>query len=151
MIFSSFRRSFLKDEANQDVSNQLQNKFDVAVSLPKNICSKRAFGLTNKIYENNLSYSIQEYHRAWLDASRSYALLNFIEFSFHFDFFWYPSFVINFPCFFKCLFRPMKILLRIHSQNNYQIWFYKSNLMCEELFCQIINISAVNQAVFCYC
>ena len=87
MIFSSFRRSFLKDEANQDVSNQLQDKFDVAVSLPRNICSKRAFGLTNKIYENNLSYSIQEYYRAWLDASRSYALLNFIEFSFISTFF----------------------------------------------------------------
>ena len=36
------------------------------------------------------------------------------------------------------------------SQNNYQIWLYKLNLMCEELSYQIINISAVNQAVFCY-
>ena len=151
MIFFSFRRSFLKDAANRDVSNKLQDKFDVAVSLPKNICSKRAFGFTNKIYEDNLSCSIQEYYRACLDASRSYALLNSIEFSFHFDFVWYPSFVINFPRFFKRLFRPMKILLRRHSQNNYQIWFYKLNLMCEELFYQIINISAVNQAVFCYC
>ena len=35
-------------------------------------------------------------------------------------------------------------------QNNYQIWLYKLNLMCEELSYQIINISAVNQAVFCY-
>ena len=31
-----------------------------------------------------------------------------------------------------------------------QIWLYELNLMCEELSYQIINISAVNQAVFCY-
>ena len=34
-----------------------------------------------------------------------------IEFSFHFSFLWYFSFVINFPRFFKRLLRPMKILL----------------------------------------
>ena len=34
----------------------------------------------------------------------------------------------------------MKILLLRYSQNSYQIWLYKLNL----------NISAVNQAVFCY-
>ena len=44
----------------------------------------------------------------------------------------------------------MKILLLRYSQNNYQIWLYKLNLMCEEISYQIINISAVNQAVFCY-
>ena len=40
----------------------------------------------------------------------------------------------------------MKILLHRHSQNNYQIWLYKVNLMCEELSYQIIHTSAVNQA-----
>ena len=44
----------------------------------------------------------------------------------------------------------MKILQLRHSQNNYQIWLHKLNLMCEELHYQIINTSAVNQAVFCY-
>ena len=41
----------------------------------------------------------------------------------------------------------MKIHLLRYSQNKYQIWLHKLNLMCEELFFQIINISAVNQAV----
>ena len=35
-------------------------------------------------------------------------------------------------------------------KNNYQIWLHKLNLMYEELSYQIINISTVNQAVFCY-
>ena len=72
------------------------------------------------------------------------------EFSFHFSFLWYLNFVINFPCFFEQLFRPMKLLLLRHPQNNNQIWLYKLNLMCEELSYQITNTSAVNQAVFCY-
>ena len=80
----------------------------------------------------------------------SYALLISIEFSFHFSFLWYSRFVINFPHFFKRLFRPMKIPLPGHSQNNYQIWLYRFNLMGEELSYQIINTSAVNQVVFCY-
>ena len=63
---------------------------------------------------------------------------------------WYFSFIINFPRFFKRLFRPTKILLLRHSQNSYQMLLYKLNLMCEELFYQIINTSPVNQAVFCY-
>ena len=74
------------------------------------------------------------------------ANLIFIEFSFHFGFLWYSSFVINFPRFFKRLFRPTKILLLRHSQNNYQMWLYKLNLMCEEFFYQIINTSAVNKS-----
>ena len=43
----------------------------------------------------------------------------------------------------------MEILLLRHSSKNYQIWLYKLNLMCEELPYQLINTSAVNQAVFC--
>ena len=70
--------------------------------------------------------------------------------SFHFGFLWYSSFVINFLRFSKQYFRPMKILLLRYFQNNYQIWLYKLNLICEKLSYQIINISAVNQAVFCY-
>ena len=57
----------------------------------------------------------------------------YIEYSFHFGFLWYSSFVINFPRFFKRLFRPMEILLLWHSQKNYQIWLYKLNLMGGEL------------------
>ena len=90
-----------------------------------------------------MSYGVMRYLRY-----RSYLIS--IEFSFHFGFFWYSSFVINFPRFFKRLFRPMKILLLRHSQNNYQIWLCKLNLMCGELSCQIINTSAVTQVVFCY-
>ena len=67
-----------------------------------------------------------------------------------FIFLWYSSFVISFPRFFKRFFRLVNILLLRHSQNNYQIWLDKSNLMCEELSYQIINTSAVNQAVFYY-
>ena len=85
-----------------------------------------------------------------LESSQSYALLIYIEYSFHFGFLWYSSFVINFPHFSKWYFRPVKILQLRHSQNNYQIWLYKLNLMWQELSYQIINISAVNQAVFCY-
>ena len=33
-----------------------------------------------------------------------------------------------------------QILLLRHFQNNYQIWLYKLNLMCEEVSYQIINI-----------
>ena len=44
----------------------------------------------------------------------------------------------------------MKIFLLRYSQNNYQIWLYKLNLIFEELSSQFINTSAVNQAVFCY-
>ena len=69
---------------------------------------------------------------------------NFYWISFHFGFLWYSSFVIDFPRFYKWYFRQMKILLLRYSQNNYQIWLHKLNLMCEELFYQIINISAVN-------
>ena len=36
------------------------------------------------------------------------------------------------------------------SSCNYQICLYKLNVECEELSYQIINISAVNQVVFCY-
>ena len=92
---------------------------------------------------------IQGCYRAYLDVSRSYALLISIEF-FYFGFLWYSSFVINFPRFLKRCFMLMKILLLRYSQNNYQIWLYKLNLMCEELSYQIINTSAVNQGVFCY-
>ena len=42
----------------------------------------------------------------------------------------------------------MKILLLRYSQNNYQTWLYKLNLICDELFYQITNILAVNQAIF---
>ena len=41
---------------------------------------------------------------------------------FHFGFLWYSSFVINFSLYFKRLFRPTKILLIRHSQNNFQMW-----------------------------
>ena len=34
--------------------------------------------------------------------------------------------------------------------NNSHILLYKLNLMCENFSYQIINTSAVNQAVFCY-
>ena len=84
-----------------------------------------------------------------VDVSRSYALLITIEFSFHFGFLWYSSFVINFPRFFKRYFRPIKIFLLRYSQNSYQIWLYKLNL-CEELPYQIVNIWAVIRVVFCY-
>ena len=77
-----------------------------------------------------------------MDVSRSFA--------FHFGSLWYSSFVINFPRFFKRLLKLMKILLFRHSQNNYQIRLNKLNLMGEKLSYQIINTSAVNQAVFCY-
>ena len=83
-------------------------------------------------------------------VSQSYALLISIEFSFHFDFLLYSSFIINFPRFFKQYFRLMKIPLLRYSQNNYQIWLFKLNVMCEELSYQTINISAANQAVFHY-
>ena len=69
---------------------------------------------------------------------------------FHFGFLWYSSFINDFPRFYKPYFRPMEILLLRYSQNNYRIWLHKLNLMCEELAYQIKNISAVNQAVFCY-
>ena len=52
--------------------------------------------------------------------------------------------------FFKWLFRQRIVLLFRHSQNNYQMWLYKLNLICEGLSYQIINTSAVNQTVFCY-
>ena len=68
-----------------------------------------------------------------LDNSQSYLLLISIGFSIHFGFLWYSSFVINFPHFFKGLFRTTNILLLRHSQNNYQMWLYKLSLMCEEL------------------
>ena len=42
----------------------------------------------------------------------------------------------------------MEILLLRYSQNNYQTWLYKLNLICDELFNQNINILAVNQAIF---
>ena len=83
-------------------------------------------------------------------VSQSYALLISIEFSFHFDFLLYSSFIISFPRFFKQYFRLMKIPLLRYSQNNYQIWLFKLNVMCEELSYQTINISAANQAVFHY-
>ena len=78
---------------------------------------------------------------------RFWFLLNFL-----FGFLWYSSFVINFPRFFKRLFKPTTILILLlrHSQKNYQMWLYKLNLMCEGLSYQIINTSAVNQAVFCW-
>ena len=82
-----------------------------------------------------LSWMSQRVIRFWF-------LLNFLL--------WYSSFIINFPRFFKRLFSPTKILLLRHSQNNYQMWLYKLNLMCEGLSYQIINTSVVNQAVFCY-
>ena len=47
-------------------------------------------------------------------------------------------------------FGRMKILQLRYSQNNYQIWLHKLNLICGELSYQIISISAVNQAAFCY-
>ena len=59
-------------------------------------------------------------------------------------------FVINFPRFFKPLFRPTKILLLRYSQNNYQMWLYKLSLICEELSYQFSNTSGFNQAVFGY-
>ena len=65
----------------------------------------------------NLSKNI-----SWM--CQSYLLLISIEFYFHFGFLWCSSLVINFPFFFKQLFRPMKILLLRHSQNNDQIWLY---------------------------
>ena len=73
-----------------------------------------------------------------------------LDFIFIYGYLWYSSLVINFPRFFKRYFRPMKIILLRYSRSNYQIWLYKLNLMCQELSYQIINISAVNQAVFCY-
>ena len=85
-----------------------------------------------------------------LDVLQSYPLLICIEFSFQFGFLWYSSFVVNFLRFFKWLFRPTKILLLRHSQKNYQMGLYKLNSMREGLSYQIINTSAVNQAVFCY-
>ena len=57
---------------------------------------------------------------------------------------------ITFILFFKRLFRPMKTLLLRHPQNNYRMWLYQLNLMCEELSYQITNTSTVNQSVFCY-
>ena len=60
-----------------------------------------------------------------LDVSQSYPLPISIEFSFCFGFLWYSSFVNNFPHFFKRLFRPTKIHLVRHSQNNDQIWLYE--------------------------
>ena len=85
-----------------------------------------------------------------LTILQNYALLISIEASFHFDFLWYSSFVINFSRFLKRLFRPTKILLVRHSRNNYQLWLYELNLMCEELSYEVIDTSAVNQTVFCY-
>ena len=76
--------------------------------------------------------------------------LDFYWISINFGFLWYSSFVINFPRFFKPLFWLMKVLLLRYSQNNYQIWWYKLNVMCEELSYQNINNSAVNQAVLFY-
>ena len=66
--------------------------------------------------------------------SLAHVLLISIEFSFHFGFLWYSRF-------FKRLFRPVKIFLPGHSLNNYQVWLYKLNLMCEELSYQIMNTS----------
>ena len=65
------------------------------------------------------------------------------------DFYWifFSSFAISFPRFSKGLFKPMNILQLRHSQNNWQVWLDKLNLMWEELSYQIINTSAVNQAV----
>ena len=68
-----------------------------------------------------------------------------IFFSFRLFIFSYSSFFIDFPRFYKRYFRPIKILLQIYSQNNYQIWLHKLNLMYEELFYQIINISAAKK------
>ena len=82
--------------------------------------------------------------------SQSCALLISIGFSFHFDFLLNSSFITSFPRFFKQYFRLRKIPLLRYSQNNYQIWLFKLNLMCEELSYQTINISAVDQAVFHY-
>ena len=64
-------------------------------------------------------------------------LLISIEFSFHFGVLWYSSPVINFLRFSKWYFRAMKIVLLRYSQNNYQIWLYRLNLMCDELSYQI--------------
>ena len=105
----------------------------------KNLKSKRTTSLLQPRMLEMLAGCLTE-----LCASHFYWIF------FHFGFLWYSSFVINFPRFFKRYFRPMKILPLRYPQNNYQIWLYKLNLMCEELFYQIINISAVNQAIFCY-
>ena len=68
-----------------------------------------------------------------------------IVFSFHFLL--YSSFVINFMRFFKGILGRWK---SSYSDIPREIWLYKLNLMREKLSYQIINISAVNQAVFCY-
>ena len=73
-------------------------------------------------------------------------LLNFLLFPL--SFICYPRY--QFPTFFQAAFQADKILLLRYSKNNYPIWLYNLNLMCEEISYQIINISAVNQAALWY-
>ena len=68
----------------------------------------------------------------------------FFSFQIHFIF----QFCYRFLAFFKCFFNPEEILLFKHSQTNYQVRLYKLNSICEKLSYQLLNILAVNPAVF---
>ena len=66
-------------------------------------------------------------------------LLSSIEFSFHFDFLWYSSFVINFPRFCKQYSGQWKILLLRYSQNNYQISVFLTHVSIQQMLTWLLT------------
>ena len=93
----------------------------VSVQLKSTTFWKSSLNECVTVFRHTIIWYKQGCQRVQLDFSWRYVLLISIELSFHFGFCSYSSFVIRFPRFFKRLFRPMKILLLRHSQNNYQI------------------------------
>ena len=129
---------------NQNSSTQKQMKKSKCVEYWKFLCIC-AYSISIDTFKASIPRTLENL-AGWVTELCTfdfYWILNF-------GFLWYSSFVINFLRFFKRYFWPTKILLLRYSQNNYQICLYKLNLMCKEFCYEIINISAVSQAVFCY-
>ena len=92
----------------------------------------------------------QEYQGAQLNVSRSHALLISIEFFFSFRLPLIFQLRYQFPAFFQAAFQVDENPSAQTFSKQLSNLLHQLNLMCQELFYQIINPSAVNQVVFCY-